>query len=150
MSSVLQTPPEAFHTFCPIGALSRVYAGLFGESNEKLWIQEVAWWGKRPHRPNLRAKNITTIVNSTVYRKRAAGKQKPLLWPRNPLDTHIGPQRLRNQDGTIRLLIILHHRNPGAPNGQSRPVQRVHKLAFPACLRLEPDSRAPRLKRFAV
>jgi hypothetical protein len=43
MSSDLHALAEAFHTFCPVAALSRVYAGPSGESNEKLWIQEVAW-----------------------------------------------------------------------------------------------------------
>src|SRR5437879_2083824 len=150
MSSDLQAPPEAFHTFCRLAALSRVYAGPSGESNEKLWIQEVAWREERANGKDFRVKNNVSIVHSIDYKRCVRSGAESLFWPRNSIDSHVRLQNFRDCDGTIRLLIILHHRNPGAPNRQSRPVQSVHKLAFPTSLRLEPYPCAPRLKRLAI
>src|ERR1700722_11187548 len=150
MSSDLQALPEALHTFCPIAALSRVYAGPSGESNEKLWIQEVAWHEEPAHGFKFTAWLGVSIVNSAGYRNSVARRREPLFWSGNSIDSHIWPQYFRYCDGTIRLLIILYNRNPRAPNSQSRPIQRVHKLAFPSAFGLEPDACAPRLKRLAI
>ena len=64
MSSDMLTPPEAFHTFCPATALSRVYAGPYGESNEKLWIQEVAWHEARANEANSEGEIPVSAVDS--------------------------------------------------------------------------------------
>src|ERR1700730_8186865 len=66
------------------------------------------------------------------------------------LDPHIRPQNLRHHNRPILLLIILHHRDPRPPPRHPRPIQRVHKIALPAALRLKPYPRPPRLKRLAV
>src|SRR5579885_3363229 len=73
-----------------------------------------------------------------------------VLTRRNPVNSHIRPQRFGNYDRTIRLLIILDDSYPGAAHSQAGAVQRVDKLTFPAALRLEADSGAARLKRFAI
>src|SRR3984957_19807090 len=52
------------HTVCPIAAFSRVYAGPSGESNEKLWIQEVAWHEAPANRPDSVATVSVSIVDS--------------------------------------------------------------------------------------
>src|SRR5579859_1401154 len=119
MSSDLQAPPEAFPTFSPSAALSRVYAGPSGESNEKLWIQEVAWRVGRANGLKFRAETYVSIVNSVCYRRYSAKDPERLLRPWDAIDSHIRPQNFRYRDGTIRLLIIFHHRNPGATNRQS-------------------------------
>src|SRR5215467_8385923 len=72
-----------------------------------------------------------------------------LAWG-NAVDAHVRAQSLGHSDGTIRLLIILHHRDPGPSHGQSRPIQCVNELAFTTGFRLETDAGATRLERFTV
>src|SRR5258706_3952109 len=137
-------------TFRPLAALSRVYAGPSGESNEKLWIQEVAWHEEQANWLDSKAEISVSDCNSVCYRQHTAEGLVKLFWPRNSVNSHVRPQNSRDYDGAIRLLIILHDRNPGASNSQPRAVQRMHELALSAPLGLEPDTRAPCLKRFAV
>src|SRR5512134_3659879 len=40
---------------------------------------------------------------------------------------HIGLQRLRHADRAVRLLVILQHRDQGAPDRNARAVQRMHE-----------------------
>src|SRR5713101_6738802 len=115
MSSDSQALPEPFATVGHIAALSRVYAGPSGESNEKLWIQEVAWREQQANALNSRAVISVSILDSIRYRQEAAGGLEPLFWPWNSVDSHIRPQYFRYHDGAIRLLIVLHNRNPCAP-----------------------------------
>src|SRR5258708_1767876 len=107
MSSDLQAPPEAFHTFCRLAALSRVYAGPSGESNEKLWIQEVAWREERANGRNFRVTILVSVANSIDCKRYARTGEESLFWSRNSIDSHVRLQYFRDCDGTIRLLIIL-------------------------------------------
>src|SRR6266849_11201073 len=66
------------------------------------------------------------------------------------LDAHVWAQRVGNDDGAVGLLVIFHDGDPCASHRQAGPVQGVHELALSAAFRLEADSRASRLKRFAV
>src|SRR5580700_12440 len=50
---------------------------------------------------------------------------------------------------TVRLLIVLDDRDPGAAHGQPGTVQSMNVFAF-ATLGLESNARPPRLKRLAV
>lgn len=60
--------------------------------------------------------------------------------------THVGPQCIRDQDGAVCLLVILHHRDQSSPDGQARTVERVNQLWF-AGLRITPAGlHAPGLK----
>src|SRR5579863_7809757 len=74
----------------------------------------------------------------------------PRFFRRYPIYPHIRPQNLRHHNRPVRLLIILHNRNPRPPNRQPRPIQRVHKFALSPALRLKPYPRPPRLERLAV
>src|SRR5215472_12668004 len=64
------------------------------------------------------------------------------------LNTQIGPQPLRNHHASVGLLIIFHDRHPGPPHSQAAAIQSVCVLRFLPVL--EPNPRAPRLKRFEV
>jgi hypothetical protein len=44
------------------------------------------------------------------------------LRSRDAVDAHIRAQNFRNDDGTVGLLVILHHSNPCAANRQARAV----------------------------
>lgn len=60
--------------------------------------------------------------------------------------THIGLQRIRDQDGAVCLLVIFHHRDQSSPDGQARTVERVYQLRL-AALRITPAGlHAPGLK----
>ena len=54
-------------------------------------------------------------------------------------------ESLRDEDRTIRLLIIFHDRQPGAADGEARTVQCMDEFAFSA-LGFETDTGAAGLK----
>src|SRR5271170_4178533 len=65
-------------------------------------------------------------------------------------DAHIWPQSLWNQDGAIGLLVVFHHRDPGAANRQPTAIKGMDKVRFAAGLGFVADAGAARLEGFAV
>src|SRR5690606_3840157 len=63
---------------------------------------------------------------------------------------HIGLQGGRNRDGSILLLIVLHHSDQGAADRQTRTVQGVQELGLLLARALEPGLHAPGLEVAAV
>ena len=72
------------------------------------------------------------------------------LGRRNSVNAHVWAQCFGDYDRAVFLLIVLDDGDPGAPYGQSRAIQRMHKIAFAAACGLKTDARATRLKRFAI
>src|SRR5258708_22907681 len=66
------------------------------------------------------------------------------------VDAHVGSQDLRHDARAIDMLVVFDHGDQGAANGETRTVQGMDKLALAGDLRLEADSGAAGLKRFAV
>src|SRR5579871_2965411 len=86
---------------------------------------------------------------SITYRSRLNAHRSQLPW-RDPLRTNIRPQCLRNDHSSIRLLIILNDRDPGAPNGQRAAVQGVDELGLVLAFRPISNVRPPRLVRLEI
>src|SRR5258705_10455662 len=122
MSSDLEAPPEPVARLRPLAALSRVYAGLSGESNEKLWIQEVAWHEEPAKRSDSPVSISVSAVDSACCSQHSDSKPEPLFWPGNPLNPHIRLEYFRYYNRSVGLLLIFHHRNQGPPDGHAETV----------------------------
>src|SRR6267378_4119360 len=72
----------------------------------------------------------------------------PFSW--DTVDAHVGSQDFRHDNRAIGLLVVFDHGDPSAANGETRTVQGMDKFALAAGLRLEADTGAAGLKRFAV
>src|SRR5579862_1191574 len=108
----------------------------------------------KPHRTTSGAQNLSILLIISylllaAWSRLGAPAQNSLEHRDDPLGTHIGPQDLGNQDGAIRLLIVLYQRNPRPPNGQPRAIERVQILAL-SVFRFAADAAAARLKSLAV
>src|SRR5437764_13323811 len=68
----------------------------------------------------------------------------------NPVSIHISTQDFWNQHAAIGLLIVLKNGQPGASDGQTAAVQRVHELGLLAAFRTPADIGAARLVGFKV
>src|SRR3954447_24481283 len=90
-------------------------------------------------------------MNKSMLKAIAAGKPS-CFFRRDPLQTtHIRPQRLWNDHGSIRLLVILENGQPRPPDRQSTSVQRMDELVLGLrSRRLVADIRPPRLERFKI
>src|SRR5215472_8127538 len=48
----------------------------------------------------------------------------------DPFHANVRLQRLGNQHGTVRLLVVLQNRQPRPTDGEPTPVERMHELGF--------------------
>ena len=62
------------------------------------------------------------------------------------LTTEVGPERFRNNNGSVLLLIVFHYRYPRTPDCQAGSIERVHESHFPAAGGPVTDVRAPGLE----
>src|ERR1700733_15228033 len=67
---------------------------------------------------------------------------------RNSFRPNVIPQHFGNHHAPVRLLIVLHNRNPGAAHGQCAAVQRVYEFGLVLAFRAITNVGAPRLIRF--
>src|ERR1700688_4204818 len=69
---------------------------------------------------------------------------------RNSVNAHVWAQYFGEHNRPVLLLIVVDYGDPGASHGESRAVQRMHKIAFAAACGLKTDARAAHLKRLTV
>ena len=69
----------------------------------------------------------------------------------DPLEaSHVRTQRLRDDDASVGLLIVLQNRDHGAAHGQSGAVQGMDEFHFAAVFPAEADRRPPGLEILKV
>src|SRR5437867_10920888 len=76
--------------------------------------------------------------------------EKRLFSCRDTVNAHVWAEGPGDEDRAIGLLKILNNCNPRTAHGESRTVERVHKVAFAAALWLASDARTARLEGLAV
>src|SRR5437870_13686020 len=72
------------------------------------------------------------------------------LEARNAVYAHVGAENPRDQDRAHGLLKILDNSDPRAAYGESGTIERMHEVALAPGFWLEANTRAARLKGFAV
>ena len=121
---------------CPNRAVRGVYARRKGPVKRKGVISrgceancQVSLWEIR-HKSHSKCRNYNELnAESGMAAKIGAEPHisvtkalRPLPSCRNPVNSHVRAEDFREQDGAISLLIILHHGDPGAANGEAGAV----------------------------
>src|SRR5579864_3947780 len=92
-----------------------------------------------------------SMPSSLQTRMRAwARSMRSAIGPQNLQPAEIGPKRGRNNDRSVRLLIILEHCDERAPDGETRAVERVDKPGALPFLGPEARIHSPRLELAAI
>src|SRR5271155_1729190 len=136
-----------------MSAMRRVYARRKGRVKRKCVISmSCATYPAMAVLPP-RAEAQPLSVNSFIFNDMQGGVEYILFGissGRDAFDAHIWPQNLWNEDGTVGLLVVFHHRDPCAADRQAAAVEGVDEVRLAAGLGFVADASAARLEGLAV